>query len=71
MRCGKILLMDCYFGISTVIKVKKVGKCAIFIEMHGLDIDLIKSSNKSCYAWRMGNSKHQLELISEHQYLIL
>jgi hypothetical protein len=46
--------MDCYFGISTVIKVKKVGKCAIFIEIHELDLDLIKSSNKSCYAWRMG-----------------
>jgi hypothetical protein len=46
--------MDCYSGISTVIKVKKVGKCAIFIEIHELDLDLIKSGNKSCYAWRMG-----------------
>jgi hypothetical protein len=45
--------MNCHFGISTVIKAKKVGKCAIFIEIHGLDLDLIESGNKSCYAWRM------------------
>jgi hypothetical protein len=47
--------MDCYFGISTVIEAKKkVGKCAIFTEIHGLNLDLIKSGNRSCYAWRMG-----------------
>jgi hypothetical protein len=54
MRCGEILLMVCYFGISTVVKAKKVGKNAIYIEIHGLDLDLIEFGNKSCYAWRMG-----------------
>jgi hypothetical protein len=54
MCCGEILLMDCYFGISTVVKAKKVGRNAIYIEIHGLDLDLIEFGNKSCCAWRMG-----------------
>jgi hypothetical protein len=55
-RCcyDKILPMDCYFGISTVIEAKTVGNCVIFTKIHGLELDLIKFSNRSCYAWRMG-----------------
>jgi hypothetical protein len=36
--------MDCCFGISTVIEAKTVGNCAIFTEIHGLELDLIKFS---------------------------
>jgi hypothetical protein len=46
--------MGCYFGISTVIEAKTVGNCAIFTEIHGLELDLIKFGNRLCYAWRMG-----------------
>jgi hypothetical protein len=50
----KILPMGCYFGISTVIGVRIVRNCAIFTEMHELELDLIKFGNRLCYAWRMG-----------------
>jgi hypothetical protein len=52
--CVKILPMGCYFGISTVIGAGIVGNCAIFTEMRESELDLIRFSNRLCYAWRMG-----------------
>jgi hypothetical protein len=37
-----------------VIEEKAVGNCAIFTEIHGLELDLINFDNILCYAWRMG-----------------
>jgi hypothetical protein len=42
------------FGILTIIGARMVGNCAIFTEVRESELDLIRFSNRLCYAWRMG-----------------
>jgi hypothetical protein len=46
--------MGYYFGILTIIGARVVEDYAIFADMCESELDLIRFSNKLCYAWRMG-----------------